>query len=121
MSSRRGREVRGAVQKALSRRIILGSFTPMLKPMHAAIPLCLLLLGSARPLPIDPDTRAWWATTAALSSDAMAGRDTGSEAYERAAKMVAQRFAAAGLVPQARTAAIFSAFRWSRCRSNTPP
>jgi hypothetical protein len=107
MSSRRGREVRGAAQKALPRRIILGSFTAMPKPMHAAIPLCLLLLGSARPQPVDPDTRAWWATTAALSSDAMAGRDTGSEAYERAAKMVAQRFAAAGLEPAGENGSYF--------------
>jgi Zn-dependent M28 family amino/carboxypeptidase len=71
----------------------------MLKPFHAFVPLCLLLLGVTRPLPANPDTRAWWATTVALSDDTMAGRDTGSAAYERAAKLVAQRFAAAGLVP----------------------
>jgi hypothetical protein len=70
----------------------------MFKPLFT-IPFCLLLLGASRPLPNDPDTRAWWATTAALSDDAMAGRDTGSDAYERAAKMVAARFAAAGLEP----------------------
>jgi Zn-dependent M28 family amino/carboxypeptidase len=59
------------------------------------------LAVAAAPLPanVDPDTRAWWATTAALSGDAMEGRDTGSAAYERAAKLVAQRFAKAGLKP----------------------
>jgi len=71
----------------------------MLKLFRLALPLPLLALAAARPLPPDPDTRAWWATTAALSGDAMEGRDTGSAAYERAAKLVAQRFAAAGLKP----------------------
>jgi Zn-dependent M28 family amino/carboxypeptidase len=47
----------------------------------------------------DPDTLAWWHTTEALSGDDMEGRDTGSAAYERAAKYVAQRFKAAGLKP----------------------
>lgn len=60
-------------------------------------------LALARPAtaqgPTDPDTAAWWAITGALSSDAMEGRDTGSVAYERAARLTAQRFAAAGLRP----------------------
>jgi Peptidase family M28 len=58
----------------------------------------LLLLGAAPPK-LDPDTAAWWKTTAELSNDAMEGRDTGSPAYERAAKMAAARFEAAGLKP----------------------
>ncbi len=45
------------------------------------------------------DTLAWWHTTEFLSSDAMEGRDTGSAAYERAAKYVAARFKEAGLQP----------------------
>src|SRR5947199_10653856 len=49
--------------------------------------------------PSDPETRAWWSITADLSSDAMEGRDTGSGGYDRAARVVAGRFAAAGLVP----------------------
>ena len=40
----------------------------------------------------DADTAAWWQTTRTLSSDAMEGRDTGSPAYERAARYVADRF-----------------------------
>ena len=47
----------------------------------------------------DPDTRAWWHTTEALSNDSMEGRDTGTAAYQRAADYVAKRFQAAGLKP----------------------
>jgi Zn-dependent M28 family amino/carboxypeptidase len=60
--------------------------------------LPLLALAAAAG-PQEPDTRAWWAITAALSSDAMEGRDTGSPGYDRAAALVARRFAAAGLKP----------------------
>jgi hypothetical protein len=87
------------VRDPLQYYAVSASFQPMLKPFHALVPFCLLLPGATRALPIDPDTRAWWETTATLSDDAMAGRDTGSAAYERAAKIVAERFAAAGLVP----------------------
>lgn len=47
----------------------------------------------------DPDTRAWWAFTEALSGDDLEGRDTGSPGHEKAARMVARRFAKAGLTP----------------------
>jgi len=47
----------------------------------------------------DAATAAWWAQTTTLSNDAMEGRDTGTEAYERAAKYVANQFQAAGLKP----------------------
>ncbi|MDB5455343.1 MAG: peptidase [Caulobacter sp.] len=47
----------------------------------------------------DPDTRAWWSLTETLSDDAMEGRDTGSPGYDRAARVVADRFAKAGLRP----------------------
>lgn len=47
----------------------------------------------------DPDARAWRQATEALSNDAMAGRDIGSATYNRAAQLVAKRFAAAGLQP----------------------
>lgn len=47
----------------------------------------------------DADTKAWWHTTEALSSDAMQGRDTGTAAYQKAAEYVAQRFERAGLKP----------------------
>jgi hypothetical protein len=59
----------------------------------------LLLIGGAAPPKLDADTAAWWATTAQLSNDSMEGRDTGSAAYERAARLVAARFGAAGLKP----------------------
>ncbi len=47
----------------------------------------------------DAETRAWWALTEELSSDVMEGRDTGSAGYDRAAAVVAKRFADAGLKP----------------------
>ena len=47
----------------------------------------------------DALTQAWWNQTVALSNDKMEGRDTGTQAYERAAKYVADQFAAAGLKP----------------------
>lgn len=58
----------------------------------------LLTIGAA-PARLDPDTNAWWSTAAQLSNDAMEGRDTGSAAYERAARLVAAKFAAGGLKP----------------------
>ena len=59
-----------------------------------------LLLGAAAPSPkMDSDTAAWWRTTAQLSNDGMEGRDTGTAAYLRAAKLVAAKFEAAGLKP----------------------
>lgn len=59
-----------------------------------------LLLGAAAPAPkIDSDTAAWWGMTAQLSNDSMEGRDTGTAAYLRAAKLVAAKFEAAGLKP----------------------
>jgi hypothetical protein len=61
--------------------------------------LAAALLTAAAPPKLDPDTAAWWATTAQLSNDAMEGRDTGSPAYQRAAELVAAKFRAAGLKP----------------------
>ncbi len=67
--------------------------------MKWPIAAAFLLVGAAPQPKLDPDTRSWWALTADLSSDAMAGRDTGSPAYDRAARLVASRFQAAGLKP----------------------
>ena len=69
----------------------------MIRRKGAAL-LISLLLGAAPPR-MDPDTAAWWRTTAELSNDSMEGRDTGSAAYLRAAKLVAEKFEAAGLKP----------------------
>lgn len=46
-----------------------------------------------------PEAAAWWAQTTALAGDSMEGRDTGTDAYERAAKYVADQFTASGLKP----------------------
>lgn len=65
-----------------------------------AFPLILLLttLATAQQTPT-PATANWWALTTALANDSMQGRDTGSEAYERAARLVADHFKADGLKP----------------------
>jgi hypothetical protein len=65
------------------------------------LPFVLIANASAAapPATLDPDTRAWWNITTQLSGDGMEGRDTGSPAYDRAAKLVADKFAAAGLQP----------------------
>ncbi|HEX8838983.1 MAG TPA: M28 family peptidase [Sphingomicrobium sp.] len=67
--------------------------------MKCGVALAALLTVAAAPPKLDPDTAAWWATTAKLSNDAMQGRDTGSPAYEQAALLVASRFQALGLRP----------------------
>jgi len=61
----------------------------------------LLSLAATAQSPQKPDgpTAAWWAQTIALSNDTMQGRDTGTDAYERAAKYVADQFKVAGLKP----------------------
>jgi hypothetical protein len=61
--------------------------------------LFVAALQQVPPQAADADTHAWWATTSLLSSDAMEGRDTGSPGYDRAARLVADRLAAAGLKP----------------------
>jgi len=83
----------------LATPIAFRQLAAMIKPLHLLVALSLVSTAAARPLPADPDTRAWWAITTTLSNDTMAGRDAGSADYERAATIVAQRFAAAGLKP----------------------
>jgi Zn-dependent M28 family amino/carboxypeptidase len=64
----------------------------------------------------DPDTRAWWQETEALSNDAMEGRDTGSAGYDRAARLVARHFAQAGLRPAGEHGSWFQSFRLNDLR-----
>src|ERR1700678_3818538 len=74
--------------------------TPRFFYATLAITLLLAFTASAQsPQKPDAATAAWWGQTVALSNDSMEGRDTGTEAYERAAKYVADQFAAAGLKP----------------------
>src|ERR1700722_7423778 len=70
------------------------------RPLYAALTV-LVAISAAAQSSSKPDTatKAWWAQTVALSDDSMEGRDTGTEAYERAAKYVAAQFTAAGLKP----------------------
>ncbi len=69
-------------------------------------PLCRAALCSLTLIPLavaqqtpTPAAAPWWNETTALANDSMEGRDTGTEAYERAAKYVAAKFAASGLKP----------------------
>src|SRR3984957_4175044 len=70
------------------------------RPLYAALTV-LVAISAAAQSSSKPDTatKAWWAQTTTLSNDAMEGRDTGTEAYERAAKYVAAQFTTAGLKP----------------------
>ncbi|MFL9842418.1 M28 family peptidase [Sphingomonas sp. ST-64] len=61
--------------------------------------LIALTLAQSAPAATDADTRAWWALTAELSNDSMEGRDAGSPGYDRAAQLVADRLAKAGVKP----------------------
>lgn len=72
-----------------------------MRTLAAALALLAVSCTStpAPPSGTDAETAAWWSIAGDLSSDAMEGRDTGSPAYDRAAKYVADRFAAAGLKP----------------------
>ncbi len=68
----------------------------MLKPFLLSLLLNGFLHAQQTPT---PDAAEWWRLTTALSNDAMQGRDTGTEAYERAARYVADQFAADHLKP----------------------
>jgi hypothetical protein len=70
------------------------------RSLYAALIIFLTLAAPAQSTQKpDAATAAWWAQTVALSNDSMEGRDTGTDAYERAAKYVADQFKAAGLKP----------------------
>ena len=65
-------------------------------PAFAFLIFTFIARGQQTP---SPAAAKWWRLTTALANDQMEGRDTGSEAYERAAKYVAEQFKAAGLRP----------------------
>ena len=70
------------------------------RPCTLLILIALSLVSPAQsPQKPTPATAAWWNQTVTLSNDSMEGRDTGTEAYERAAKYVAEQFKSAGLKP----------------------
>jgi Peptidase family M28 len=75
--------------------------TRFTSPLFYVVLAALLPIASAAQSQQRPDapTAAWWAQTKALANDSMQGRDTGSEAYERAATYVATQFVATGLKP----------------------
>ncbi|HEX3421920.1 MAG TPA: M28 family peptidase [Sphingomicrobium sp.] len=82
-------------------------------PLLAA---AIALIGAAPAPRLDPDTTSWWAITAELSNDRMEGRDTGSPAYMRAARLVAFKFEAAGLKPAGDNGSWFETVRMHEVR-----
>ena len=71
-------------------------FLTRVLPGIALVTYALAASGQQTPTPAAAE---WWRLTTALSNDQMEGRDTGTEAYERAARYVADQFKAAGLKP----------------------
>ena len=57
--------------------------------------LCCALLA------VEPNdaTRRWWGHVQALANDSLAGRDTGSEGYRKAAAYAVDQFQRAGVKP----------------------
>lgn len=70
-----------------------------MRSLAIALVFCVAISVSMAQQPPDAATTSWWAQTTALANDSMEGRDTGTEAYERAAKYVAAQFRTAGLKP----------------------
>lgn len=70
-----------------------------LKRLAAVAALFLIAGCAAAPVPIETRAAAWWSDVEALSNDGMEGRAAGSPTYDRAARYVADRFAALGLEP----------------------
>lgn len=121
-------DLRPGATLAYARRLV----TDVERSMPRALLLSTLLLAAALPAHAgtappsrlkeiaDPDTRAWWQATEALSNDAMEGRDTGSAGYDRAARLVAKRFEAAGLKPAGDHGSWFQTFRLNDLRVTVP-
>ncbi|WNG44243.1 M20/M25/M40 family metallo-hydrolase [Archangium minus] len=63
--------------------------------------LALLSMPAARAEAPSPDGASWWKHVEFLASDALKGRETGSEGYQKAAAYVAEQLAAAGVKPGA--------------------
>jgi Peptidase family M28 len=59
----------------------------------------LLLAGFLTATEPNDATRRWWGYVTALANDGMEGRNTGSAAYERAARYVAAQFEREGVAP----------------------
>jgi hypothetical protein len=66
--------------------------------IRASAALLLVCFSLAATEPNDA-TRRWWRYVTALANDGMQGRDTGSAAYQRAARYVATEFERAGVQP----------------------
>ena len=91
------------------------------RAMAAILAIALIVSASATPAPrgAGPEVQRWWALTSELSVDAMDGRDTGSTGYDRAATLVARRFAEAGLKPAGTDGGWFQSIEFDDLRVET--
>ncbi|MGQ0660543.1 MAG: peptidase M28, partial [Sphingosinicella sp.] len=71
----------------------------MFKRLAALAALFPVAGCATMPEPAEVRAVTWWTDIEALSNDSMAGRAAGSPGYDRAARYVADRFAAIGLEP----------------------
>lgn len=71
----------------------------IVKRLAVVAALLLVAACAASPLPIESRAASWWTDVEAMSNDGMEGRAAGSAGYDRAARYVADRFAALGLEP----------------------
>jgi hypothetical protein len=85
---------------------------PIMRSVSVACAAFLFCACGNESRAIDAQTEAWWATTGALSGDAMEGRDTGSPGYDRAAAYTADRFQRAGLHPAGDDGTYFQRIRF---------
>jgi Zn-dependent M28 family amino/carboxypeptidase len=77
--------------------MIFSPVTPTRWVLRAAV-AAAAVTASASGVAADEAAR-WWAHVSFLASDALEGRDTGSEGHRKAAAYVAEQFKAAGLAP----------------------
>ncbi|MCP3102296.1 M20/M25/M40 family metallo-hydrolase [Myxococcus sp. K15C18031901] len=67
------------------------------RPLSVVLMLLLPVLASAA----SPEAERWWGHVRVLADDAMEGRETGSEGYQKAANYVVEQLSAMGIQPGA--------------------
>lgn len=70
-------------------------------PRPLLLPVLALLAAPAAHAAPSPEAERWWGHVQFLASDALEGRDTGSEGYRKAAAYVSDQLAAMGIKPGA--------------------
>ncbi|WP_224244630.1 M28 family metallopeptidase [Hyalangium gracile] len=70
-------------------------------PRFLLLPVLFLLTSPSAHAATSPEAERWWSHVRFLASDALEGRDTGSEGHRKAAAYVAEQLAALGVKPGA--------------------